>query len=413
MVYVSIFLIASFGLLALGYHVMSTMVVARNRVHSEKKSGDFSTHDRVSRVKEELQRLNESHLAQARPISGWRDVVIAKIVDETPSCKSFYLLDPCQERLPRFLPGQHIVIEAQLSPNTKAVRRCYSLSSIPEHGYWRITVKRYGGDAEINLPEFLHREARIGQTLHIRGPQGEFTSQVAKDKPLVLLAAGIGITPLISMLESWARSCNPQPLWLFYQVRDEMDVPFLRRIQEVESIHPHFQFHLYITRPTRTASGFTYTAGRVDIERVVAATPDAEPYYFMCGPEEWMSNVASGLIAHGIEDDRIVYESFGGNHDVLPRKTDDIVARNQAGQVTFVRASQTAEFNSQSSNLLELAESCGVAIESGCRAGNCGSCITKIIQGSVKYRHRPQCDHADDEIVACVAEPVGDIVLDA
>jgi uncharacterized protein len=407
-----IILIAALCLLALAYQAMLATASIQQRRNSARMRDQRFTHERIEQVQQQLKTLTQNYLAQVRPIPVWRDVVVAQVVDESPTCKSFYLLDPCNERLPQFLPGQHIVVEVQFSGNPKPVRRCYSLSSISSKGYWRITVRNSEPGEKNSIADYLHTFATVGKKLRVRGPQGDFTAQQVKDKPMVLLAAGIGITPLLSILEEWVSGDRSQPVWMFYQVRDNADVPFLGRLLEIAKKHSQFQFHLHVTRPSLTNFDVPYFERPVCGEHVVEQVPCEKAFYFMCGPEGWMSLIAGSLVGQGVSDNQIVYESFGGVQAHLPRVANDHLVCKKLGNVTFLKTAQTVAFDSLTTNLLEFAESQGVAIDSGCRSGNCGTCITRLLKGNVKYRHRPQCEHADDEIVACVAEPDGDIVLD-
>jgi uncharacterized protein len=412
MTHIFIITIAALCLLALAYQAMIAIVAIRQRRNLTRQRDEKFAHERIEQVQHELKNLSQLYFAQARPISVWRDVVISQVVDESPTCKSIYLIDPANERLPQFLAGQHIVVEVHFNGQAKPVRRCYSLSSISTKGHWRITVRNSNPSAPNSVADYLHTYATVGKTLRIRGPQGDFTAQLASGKPIVLLAAGIGITPLLSILEDWANGDCSQPIWLFYQVHDNADVPFLHRLLEIARAHENFRFQLYVTRPSLKEFEVPFHPMAICGEHVVEQVPWQQAYYYVCGPEGWMSLIVGSLVGQGISDNQILYESFGGVQEHLLHPTNERLVCKKLGNVTFLKTAQTVAFDSMTTNLLEFAESQGVAIDSGCRSGNCGTCVTRLLKGSVKYRHRPQCEHSDDEIVACVAEPDGDIVLD-
>ncbi len=349
---------------------------------------------------------------QARPVSTWRDVQVAQIVNESPSCKSLYLVDPTLERLPHFQSGQHIIIEATLPGHEKPTRRCYSLSSSPSNGFWRITLRRSRRESDTSMSQFLHDCVQVGDLLHVKGPQGNFTYSSIESKQCVMLAAGIGITPILSMIYEWSERNDASPLQVHYQVHSALDVPLLDELRQLEESRDHLRVKLWVTEMNQGELQPGFENSAVQPRDIVLGPDHQNAVYVICGPGGWMAELVTALTSLGISHDSIHFESFGGFDSQLPRMTDKKKSEPTLAKVTLHKSAQTISCREDCENLLDLAKSRGAAIDSGCRAGNCGACLAKLLSGDVTYRIRPQCEHAEDEVVMCVAQPAGDLVLD-
>ena len=166
-----------------------------------------------------------------------RLVEVSKIVEESTDVVSIYLTSVDGSQLPCFRPGQHLIVERPASIGSMAMSRCYTLSNGPQQKPWRITVRRVENANESNsVSGWVHRELHVGDRLRVRGPRGSFTLDKADAaKPVVFVAAGVGITPMASMIHDELSYSRSRPKWLFYQVRSWDAAPLLQEFRQKTS----------------------------------------------------------------------------------------------------------------------------------------------------------------------------------
>jgi hypothetical protein len=346
-------------------------------------------------------------------------MVIAEMVDESSDCRSFYLEDASGESLPSFLPGQHLLIQLPVDKHGRRPLRCYSLSDAPDSRYWRLTIKRVDQEdqgldrSRHGLSEYLHSELRPGDSVLVRGPQGHFHIDPQFDGPLVLLAAGIGITPMISMAR-WSLMARPgRPIHLFYQVRNSAQHPFAATLNRWKQQRHEFKVTTFYSRPNQDEiQGIHFDEiGRFSCEKISEKLPSNRSKFYLCGPNDWMIQQQSQLLAQGIAQDDIAWESFGGlSNGATSEKVVEDNAREHS--IRFSSSDKTAQWSSEHKSLLELAESQDIAVDSGCRSGSCGACVVKKICGKVRYTNSPSYSAGQDEVLLCVAVPEENIELE-
>ncbi len=227
-----------------------------------------------------------------KPASTWRSLAVADIVQESPDTKSFLLVDPSGDRLPSFAPGQHLLVESPSGP-LPTLRRCYSLSHGPGKGYYQFTVKKKAlGSVESSLSTRLHQQLAIGELIRVKGPQGTFTSDAIGKTPVVLIAAGVGITPMISMLEGILEKQPNASVWLFYQVRDAEHEIFGSKLRKISQKYTQFHLRIFHSRSTENAIRDEVTfRGKFGVGHIHHEIRSLAPHFFMCGPEEWMRQI--------------------------------------------------------------------------------------------------------------------------
>ncbi|MEZ6136118.1 MAG: 2Fe-2S iron-sulfur cluster-binding protein [Pirellulaceae bacterium] len=370
----------------------------------------------IARLDSELQAAtsNQSNL-------DWRVMEVAEIVDESDDCRSFYLVDPYRQQLPDFRPGQYLMVRPALAGAFQTTR-CYSLSSSPDGRYWRITVKRQEPPtAEMGLPPtkmglsvWLHENILAGDCLLVGGPNGHFYLPAESTQPLVLLAAGVGITPMASMLR-WSMENTPErPVVLLYQAKDQRHWPL------GESLHswlPEFPACKAISYFSR-ASGDDlrklavlpgeFHEGKFTAMDVLAALTQDDCNYYFCGPDAWMQQLRDGLTDAGVSSQRMHWESFGSAGVPKPH-----AAESETGfQVSFRASGTDAVWTDPEQSLWELARQNDVELPSGCLSGVCGSCRARLLGGSVAYDRNISVELKDDECLTCVAHPTSDVQLD-
>lgn len=361
---------------------------------------------------------------------GWRTFRIKKLVRETPSTTSVYLAPLDGLELPEYSPGQFLTLKAFL-PNQSAPQiRCYSLSAAPQPTHYRITVKdvhgREGNSAGVS--HTINWQWAIGYTIEIKAPGGEFYLELSGREPVILLAGGVGITPLMSMIETVLQRADRRDLLLFYGVRNSGEHIFRDRLKELAGRHANFNVLTCYSQPgPEDVAGRDYhIQGRVSLELLKRALPSPDFDFYLCGPGAFMAGLHQQLTDWGVPIGRIHYEAFGPatvvptphpiQHEPIVRSSDN----GSAGtRVQFARTGKTIDWDGRHDNLLEAGLAAGVPLSSGCRAGQCGACQTRLLRGDVDYPGAQPLDVASGHCLPCIAVPredaVGDeeIVLDA
>jgi uncharacterized protein len=355
--------------------------------------------------------------------------VIAKsFEDAARSACSFHLAPDDAAPLPDFRPGQFITLRVDVPGGQGATPlvRCYSLSNAPGEGHLRITVKRI--DARPGPPatpagqcsSLLHEHLDVGSVLDVRAPAGHFFLD-AGTGPVVLIGAGIGITPMLSMVE-WSLAQQPgREIWLFHGVRNSREHVMRARLAELAARHTNLHLQVCYSDPADDdAAGRDFThRGRIGVALLRQVLPLRPFHYFVCGPSAMMTQLVNELHAWGVSPAHVHSEAFGPAS--LPRAAhapDATIAaapvRDAAAiEVTFARSGRTVAWSSGSGSLLELAEANGIAVNCGCRSGGCGSCQTTIASGEVDYRQTPDFDPEPGSCLLCVCTPRSAVTLEA
>ncbi len=357
---------------------------------------------------------------------GYREFTVARRVveDGLHSVCSFYLTPADGQPLPPFLPGQFLTFQLSIpDPHThepKQVVRCYSLSDAPRPDHYRITVKRVPAPPDRpDLPpglssNYLHETVQEGQSLQVRAPSGHFHLIEKEPLPLVLIAGGIGITPMLSILTTLLQRGSPRDVWLFYGVRNGAELVMGEMLQGLAAQHPNFHLHLCYSAPAKGESeGMEFQhRGRVDIPLLRSTLKLARYQFYVCGPRAMMESIVPGLQEWGVATGDIFYESFGPASLQRHEPAAAATAATPSASVTFRRSGRTLVWKAGSS-LLELAEDNDIDVPSGCRAGSCGSCQTALLSGMVEYAQEPDAEIEPDHCLLCIGTPKGDITLDA
>jgi ferredoxin-NADP reductase/MOSC domain-containing protein YiiM len=313
---------------------------------------------------------------------GWRDFTIERIVEEVPDIRSFYLHANdggrlCQPRAGQFVTVQMRDIGGQL------ITRCWSLSS---HSYdmehYRLTVRRQEGPGS----NWLHR-ASVGSKVRLRAPAGDFVLDTGGFRPVVLIAAGIGITPLLAMVQAHlARREAGAPVYLIYGARGPAHVAFRDELGALVAAHPS----LLVTYVYSASDAGGRPAGRITIDLVMSVLADLhimlgerriqlpwiENDTYICGPGDFCTEMKRQLVCKGANPDQIFYELFSA----VPAQSTEL----ERAEVHFCRSGLTCTWRADEDlSLLEVAEREGITVRSECRAGACLSCRTKVLEGMV------------------------------
>ncbi len=366
---------------------------------------------------------------QSAAWNGLRAFRVARRVyeDAAQTQCSFYLEPVDGLALPDYKPGQFLTFSLLLpaAPGAEAhtVTRCYSLSDSYAPNHYRVTIKRVVAPAECaGVPNgassnFFHDHVHAGSTLQVRPPAGHFHLDVHDLTPVVLIAGGIGITPMMSMLR-WCAQHQPQrTVHLYYGVRNSAEHAYKEVLEDMAAELPQLRLHVVYSRPSpEDREGADYQhQGRVDSDLLKQTLPHGAHQFYICGPTAMMESLVPGLSAWGVASTDIHFESFGPATVRPPKGGTEVRGAGETKTVSvhFKRSGRTLTWNGKEGNLLDFAEAHGIQVESGCRSGSCGSCVTTLASGAVDYDSPPDYDLAPGQCLLCVGKPRAPLELDA
>lgn len=333
-----------------------------------------------------------------------------RVVEETHDVKSFEFR--VGDGTPvRFEPGQFMTVSANV--NGQAIERCYTISSPPTRPYLlSITVKQVPGGVMSN---WLHDNMKPGSTLRAYGPSGTFTSTAATSTKSLYLSAGSGVTPLMSMTRASIDLGLNRDVVFVHSARTPADIVFRAELQRLANLSPRFQT-FFVCEGIGDEPDWAGPIGRLSLERLSEWVPDyAEREVFTCGPAGYMSAVRTLLREGGHDPARYHQESFDIAANVAPEPArEEQAATQQTFTVKLSRSSRTFVMNA-SDTVLSAARKAGVAIPSSCSQGVCGTCKTRLLEGSVEMKHNGGI--RDREVqkglrLLCCSRPTSDLTLD-
>jgi len=341
---------------------------------------------------------------------------VSRIVQESASVFSLFLVSAEGEPLAPALPGQFVVVRLHAQSGAP-VLRSYSLSDLPGTGHYRVSVKQeeYG-----IASTYLRTRIESGSILEVSAPRGSFTLRSGSD-PVVLLSAGVGVTPVLAMLHALAAEKSSRPVWWLYGARNREEHPFLEEsralLQELKHGHSYIQY----SKPgPADQRGFDFdAAGRLTASAFDKIGIPHEGQFYLCGPPAFLRELTAGLAAWGVAADHIHTEIFGALDSIAPGMKaathSPHLSAEPAGsgpQVSFARSGLTLSWDAKYRSLLELAEACDVSVRWSCRTGVCHTCETALIAGDVEYDPEPLDPPANGDALICCCRPRGEVILD-
>jgi ferredoxin-NADP reductase/MOSC domain-containing protein YiiM/ferredoxin len=346
----------------------------------------------------------------------FRTLRVSKVVREDAAVCSIYLAADDGTALPAARAGQYLTLRVAGAAQPAPVRS-YSLSSAPDAGTYRISVKR---EPHGIASGYLNQDVRAGALLEVAAPRGEFVLDELAG-PVLLISAGIGVTPVLSMLYRLAAAGSEREVWWLYGARGPDEHPFAAEAHALLASLPHAREHIFYSAATPQQRHRAHAArGRITREGLAALRIPASASAYICGPASFMTGMRDALTALGVDPERIHSELFGALDAINPGLT----AQHRppphqppgppgAGpQVTFARGGITARFGDAWRSVLELAEACDVPTRWSCRTGVCHTCVTPLLSGDISYAPDPLELPADGQILICCARPGTDLVLD-
>lgn len=350
--------------------------------------------------------------------SGFRPLKVARIDRESSTVVSV-LLEPVDSRpLTVPLPGQFVVVRFRPEAGTPQVLRSYSLSDLPNADHRRISVKE---EPHGIASTYINTQLRAGDVLDVSEPRGEFVLQHS-DRPVVLLSAGVGLTPVMAMLHWLAAHASPHAVRWIYGARNGLDHPFARETRELLAKLPDARSYVVYSRPEATDRlGIDFdAAGRLNVTDLNALGVPREADFYLCGPPSFLEDITAGLSSWGVAHDRVHTEVFGSGASItpgvnkVPRRPPHAPAGSSAKgpMISFSRSGLAVPWDPKFQNLLEFAEACDVPVRWSCRAGVCHICECGLIAGSVKYAPEPLNSPAAGNVLICCSRPEEELTID-
>jgi len=381
----------------------------RNALPLRWKLDEYSPNTELTGTWKEAEQIKE--LQEAR--NNWLPYNVENIVNESSVIKSFYL-KPKNGIPHQFKAGQFLTIKAQV--DDKELIRTYTVSSAPGNEYYRISVKREGV-----FSRYLHDNIAVGDCIDIKAPCGAFTFDASIARPAVLLAAGIGATPMVSMahhaLQEGFRTRTIRPTTLICAARSDSQRAFFEELNNIAQ-HSNGNIRAFwvlsqIEEKLKPGKDFHHQ-GRISKELLQAILPVDDYDFYLCGPQGFMQSIYDILRSLGVNNSRIFDEAFGNASIVRDETTIEVQThthiekkRQEANEavVTFTDSNVKQAWSKGDGTLLEFAESHGLSPAYGCRNGQCGACKTKLISGNITYQHDYTTSLDKDEILLCCAVP--------
>lgn len=358
-------------------------------------------------------------LSAERDRSAYLPYEVVEVLKESESISSFLLRRTDGKASASYEPGQFLPIRLNIPGVDDLVSRTYTLSDAPNEDLYRLSIKVEEGPASVS--NYLHENAKSGFQLEAMAPRGKFVLDQSSDRPVVLLSAGVGITPMISMvnfiISEGHRTRSFRRSYFIHGARNGRDHAFGAHIRDIARSYENVTTHVRYSGPHEGDQlGVTHDSeGHIDINLLKSILPFDDYDFYLCGPGSFMQSLYEGLVDIGVRDERIHYESFGPAMVVKPSNAISVEPEGDPVIVRFDASDIEATWSAGKGTLLDLAEGAGLNPAFSCRSGVCGTCAMRLKAGAVDYVEEPGAPHADDEVLICCATPqaTGDsVVLD-
>src|SRR5579871_6760178 len=354
---------------------------------------------------------------QAPAWTGFRQMRVANIHKESNSVTSFILTPIDGRPFPLCQAGQFVVLRLLVDPGKPPVLRSYSLSDLPAADHFRISVK-----SELNGigSLFLCNRTKEGDVLEVSAPRGSFTLRPS-GSPVVLLSAGVGATPVMSMLHTLAAETSPREMWWIYGARNRVDHPFIEESRALLKQLSHGRGYIVYSRPAATDQvGADFDApGHIDTALLERIGVSQGSDFYLCGPASFLQDMLDGLRNWGVPAGNVHTEIFGSLEGITPGMAQvghtPHIPQGTPGSgpsVSFARSGITAAWDPKFASLLELAEACDIPVRWSCRTGVCHTCMTGLVAGSIAYNPEPLERPAPGNVLVCCSQPTENVTLD-
>jgi ferredoxin-NADP reductase/MOSC domain-containing protein YiiM len=347
---------------------------------------------------------------------GFRQLDVTKIVQETTTVTSIYLAMPDGSALPAARAGQYLTLRLGTVGKPAPVRS-YSLSEAADTGTYRISVKR---EPHGVASGYLTSQLRPGSTLDVAAPRGDFSLQDGTG-PVLLISAGIGVTPVLGILHVLGKRHSERDVWWLYGTQGPERHPFAAEANALLAALPHTHEQVFYSAATQAERERAHALpGRLTKEALAGLGIPADACAYICGPTSFMSDMNDALVGLGLDPAAIHTELFGtlppsnpgltGQHRTPPHQPPGPPGTGPL--VAFARSGITVPFKKDLRSVLELADACDVPTRWSCRTGVCHTCVSALLSGDISYEPTPLEAPPDGQILICCARPTTDIVVD-
>jgi ferredoxin-NADP reductase/MOSC domain-containing protein YiiM len=348
--------------------------------------------------------------------AGFRPLKVTATHDESRTVRSITLADPDGAPLPPWRPGQSIAVRLSRDDPQGTLIRNYSLSNWAWAGNYRIGVKLETHGA---ASTYIHSHLKAGDILEVAAPRGTFFLTDA-ESPVILMSAGVGVTPVLSMLHTLAATESPREVWWLHAARDRSEHPFALESRALLNQLSNSHIRVFYSRPESLDQlSADAERGRLSAATIAQLGAPRTSDVYLCGPASFMDDVSAGFVELGFERTQIHTETFGAAAALTPGIAAAAVPPHlpvgppgPGPEVQFARSGITAPWGPPATSLLEFAEECDVPVRWSCRTGVCHNCETALISGTIDYTLEPLEPPAPGNILLCCARPAEPVVVD-
>jgi ferredoxin-NADP reductase/MOSC domain-containing protein YiiM len=349
---------------------------------------------------------------------GFRPMRVVAKRSETATVLSVELEVDDGATLPHALPGQFVTLKLEPGDGAPPLVRSYSLSGAPDRPRYRIAVKV---EPHGVAGGYLRAAVEVGDRIKVAAPRGQFTLDRSAH-PVVLVSAGVGVTPVLAMLYALHDSQSTRDIWWLYGTRNGAEHAFAQETRSLLAALPNAHSRVWYSRPNpEDHIGIDYDElGHITPERIAATGTPIDGEFYLCGPTSFMAAITAGLETLGVPTAHVHTEAFGAQDPVTPgvitgaaRPPHPPEGTAGAGPlVSFVRTGLNVGWDKRYVSILELAEACDVPVRWSCRTGVCHTCETALLEGTVGYAPEPLEPPAAGNLLVCCSQPASDLAVD-
>jgi ferredoxin-NADP reductase len=346
---------------------------------------------------------------------GLRPLRVVAIERESTSVVSVRLVPADDRPAVPALPGQFLTVRLKPDRAAAPILRTYSFTGAPNTQGYRISVKREPHGAASG---YLHTGLRVGDVIEAGAPRGSFVLREAQ-RPVVLISAGVGATPVLAMLHVLAAEHSARQVWWLHGARNRAEHPFAQESRALLDQLRDARGVVWYSQPDPDDRDFD-GVGRLDAEVLDQLGVPTGADFYLCGPGAFMHDIAAGLTARGVPPERVSTEIFGPSDPQTPGIIDATEraphpptgAPGSGPMISFSRSNLSVAWDPAFANLLELAEACDVPVRWSCRTGVCQECRTGLVSGGVTYQPDPLEPPPPGSALICCSQPSDEVTLD-